>query len=153
MIYPAPSYLTGLVTEATQEILSEVQRNYGDNTTAFKFKQRFKGLTQTWLDEFDEYGGTIWGTDTNGNKILLFDQSKHGYNGVMELSEEEDLDTTKSIDFKQSSEIIIAFQYNGDEDEYLEDGTSNFQQDYFGWVILYRKDDSELGELLSYECS
>jgi hypothetical protein len=93
------------------------------------------------------------GIDTTGNKVLLFDQFIHGYNAMMSLNDEEDLDSTKSIDLPQSTEIIIAFQYSGVEDEYLEDGSSKFKQDYFCWVVIYKKGDKKLEELLSYECA
>jgi hypothetical protein len=153
MIYPAPSYLSGLVSEVSPEILSVVQENYGTNTTAFKFNSKFNGLVQTWLNEHDDYGGTLWGISLTGNKILLFDQSRHGYNGVMGLNEEEDFTSTKSISFLQATEIIIAFQYDGDENEYVLDGKSKFEQDYFGWIVVYKVTGTTLEELLNYECS
>ena len=53
----------------------------------------------------------------------------------------------------RETEIIIAFQYDGNEDEYLEDGTSKFEQDYFSWVIIYKYVDNKLDELLNYECA
>ena len=153
MIYAAPSYLTGLVTEVNEPILLEIQKEYGDHTTAFKFNTNFTNLVQTWIDEYDEYGGTILGVDKTNNQTTIFDQFKNGYNGVMEINEEENLTSTKSIDLANGTEIIIAFQYSGDEAEYLEDGTSKFEQDYFSWVIVYKYVDNKLEELLSYECA
>ena len=153
MNYPPPSYLTGLVTAVGQETLSEIQKNYGANTTAFKFNSKFNSLIQTWLQEFGHHGGTVWGIDTIGNKVLLFDQFSHGYNAMMKLNEEEDLESTKSIALPQQTEIIIAFQYSGDEDEYLERGASKFKQDYFGWIVIYKKNDNKLEEFLNYECA
>ena len=153
MTYPVPTYLKELVTEVNEPILLEIQKEYGDNTTAFKFNTNFTTLTQTWIEEFDEYGGTIWGLDKANNQTTIFDQFKSGYNGVMEINEEEDLNSTKSIDLVSGTEIIIAFQYGGDEAEYLEDGTSKFEQDYFSWVIVYKSVDNKLEEVLSYECA
>ena len=153
MTYPVPTYLKELVTEVNEPILLEIQKEYGDNTTAFKFNTNFTTLTQTWIEEFDEYGGTIWGLDKANNQTTIFDQFKSGYNGVMEINEEEDLNSTKSIDLVSGTEIIIAFQYGGDEAEYLEDGTSKFEQDYFSWVIVYKYVDNKLEEVLSYECA
>src|SRR5687768_18418418 len=98
MIYSAPSYLTGLVTEVNEQILLKIQEEYGDNTTAFKFNTNFKSLVQTWIEEYDEYGGTIFGVDKTNNRTTIFDQFKHGYNGVMELNEEEVLSSSKSIE-------------------------------------------------------
>ena len=153
MIYPPPSYLTGLVTEVNESILLEIQKVYGDHTTAFKFNTNFTSLIQTWIEEYNEYGGTIWGVEKANNQIKIFDQFKNGYNGVMAINEEEDLTSTKSFDLINGTKIIIAFQYGGDEEEYLEDGTSKFEQDYFSWVIVYKYVDNKLDELLSYECA
>lgn len=151
--YPEPSHLIGFVTPAKQETLFEIQKNYGDNTTAFKFDVMFDSLMKTWLEEFDLYGGTVWGIDKTGNKHLLFDQFRHGYDAMMRLNQEEDLNSTKLIVLPQPTEIVIAFQYSGDEDEYLERGTSKFKQDYFGWVVIYKKVDNKLEEVYSYECA
>ena len=153
MAYPPPSYLTGHVASVNQKTLSEIQKNYGTNTTAFKFNTKFNSLIQTWLKEFDHYGGTIWGIDPTGNKVLLFDQFRHGYNAMMKLNEKEDLDSTKSSALPQQTEIIIAFQYSGDEDEYLEQGSSKFKEDYFGWVVIYKMVDNKLEEVFNYECA
>ena len=97
MIYPAPSYLTGLVTEVNNQILLEIQKEYGDNTTAFKFNPIFTSLVQTWDEEYNHYGGTIFGIDKTNNRTVVFDQFKHGYNGVMAINEKEDLTSTKNI--------------------------------------------------------
>lgn len=153
MNYPPPSYLKGLVSDVSQKTLSELQKSYGTNTTAFKFNTNFTRLVQTWLEESAHYGGTVWGIETTGNKVLLFDQYRHGYNAMMKLNKEEDLNNVKSLDLPEPAEIIIAFQYSGDEDEYLERGESKFKQDYFGWVVIYKKVNDKLEELLNYECA
>jgi hypothetical protein len=153
MIHPPPSYLTGLMTEVSDKLLLETQKEYGTHSTAFKFNDKFVRLVRTWIEEYEEYGGTIFGIDKENNQTTIFDQSKNGYNGVMEINEEEDLTSTKSIDLPPGTEIIIAFQYGGDEAEYMEDGYSEFEQDYFGWVVVYKHFDDRLEEVLSYECS
>jgi hypothetical protein len=153
MTYPVPTYLKGIVTEVNEPILLEIQKEYGENTTAFKFNINFTTLAQTWNEEFAEYGGTIFGIDKANNQTTIFDQFRNGYNGVMEINEEEDLTSTKSIDLIRGTEIIIAFQYSGDEAEYLEDGTSKFEQDYFSWVIIYKYLENKLEEVVSYECA
>ena len=153
MNYPPPSYLTGLVSDVSDVILSHIQKEYGNNTSAFKFNIKFNSLVQTWLQKFQHYGGTIWGIDTTDNKILLFNQFKQGYNAMMKLNEEEDLGNTKSIALPEKTQIIIAFQYSGDEDEYLERGASKFKQDYFGWVVVYKMVDNNLEEIINYECA
>jgi hypothetical protein len=153
MLFPPPTYLTSLVAKASGEILTEIQNNYGSNTTAFKFNGIFSSLIQTWNEAFEEFGGVVWSIDEAGNKLLLFDQHKHGYNAMMQLTSEEDINSVKPIKFRPPTELIIAFQYSGDEAEYLEDGTSKLVQDYFGWVVLYKYLDGKLEELFSYECS
>lgn len=151
--YPPPSYLTGLVSPVNSKILSQVQTEYGTNTTAFVFNNKFNSLVQTWLKEFQHYGGTAWGIDTKGYDVLLFDQFKHGYNAMMKLNEEEDLKSTRTSNFPTTVEIIIAFQYSGDESEHLQYGESEFEQDYFGWVIIYKLIDNKLEEIFNYECA
>jgi hypothetical protein len=153
MIYPAPSHLAGIATEVSKQVLSEIQESYGDNTTAFKLSPEFTSLSQTWVEKEQSHGGTIWGTDSKGNRTIIFDPSKHGYNGVMQLNPEENLDSIKSVDLPAGAEIIVAFQYGGDEADFTEDGPSKYAQDYFGWVIVYRYLDNKLEEVLSYECS
>ena len=153
MIYPAPSFLTGITTDLSNQTLSQIQENYGDNTSAFKLTAKFTGLVQTWIDEFKEHGGTIWGIDSKGTRTIIFDQSKHGYNGLMQLNPEENLNSTKSIDLPKGTEIVIAFQYGGDEADYLNDGSSKYEQDYFTWVIIYKYLDNKLEEVFTYECA
>ena len=153
MAYPPPSYLTGIASSVNQKTLVEIQKEYGKNTSAFRFNTKFNSLIQTWLEKLQHYGGTVWGIDTTGKKILLFDQYRHGYDAMMKLNKEEDLDSTKLLDFSQFTEVIIAFQYSGDEDEYLTRGTSKFKQDYFGWVVIYKIVNNKLEKLFEYECA
>lgn len=153
MNYPAPSHLTGVVTETTNETLAKVQKDYGGNTTAFLFNTKFTGIIRTWSEEYDSYGGTIWGLDTGGNKILLFDSSRHGYDALMELTHDENLSITKSKDLDQATSIVMAFQYNGEEEEYVEGGQSKFKQDYFGWVAIYLELNGKLQLIFDYECA
>jgi hypothetical protein len=153
MLYPAPSHLANITTEVNKDILSHIQESYGDNTTAFKLIPKFVSLSQTWVEEEQAHGSTIWATDSKGNRTIIFDPSKHGYNGVMQLNQEENLDSVKSVDLPNGAEIIVAFQYGGDEAGFTEDGPSKYPQDYFGWVIVYKYLGNKLEEVLSYECS
>jgi len=153
MNYQPPSYLTGLVTDVSKELLVKVQRNYGDGTTAFKLNGRFKACVQTWEPAYNCTGGTFWGIDTYDNKLLLFSQAKHGYNGVMQLNEAEDETQTQTFNFLIPAELVIAFQYSGDEEQYIEEGTSKYKQDYFGWIAIYTLINNNLKEILSYECA
>ncbi len=153
MIYPPPLYLTEFVEEIDDQIFSQIQESYGNYTTAFKFRTLFKSVIQTWVVEFGAPGGTIWGIDRIGNQIAIFDQSKYGYNGQMGLNEPEDLNSTGKIDLDTETEIIIAFQYGGDEEDYVKDGASKFKQDYFDWVIVYKFSNNKLEEIFGYECA
>ena len=152
MTYPAPSYLTGQVTEVNESILLEIQKEYGDNTTVFQFERQFKMLVRTWKTEYDEFGNTIFGLDIDNNKIPIFDPSQNGYDGIFGHNEQEELNSTKNIDLSKDTKIIVAFQYNGDESENIEEGTSKFEQDYFGWFIIYKLVDNKLEEIFSCEC-
>jgi hypothetical protein len=153
MIYSMPSYLKELVTEVDNDILSKIQNDYGEYTTAFKFNTKFKGLIRTWINEYGEYGSTVWGIDAKDEKIIIFDPLETGYDGLMGLNEEEDLNSTKTINFTNEAEIIIAFQYSGSEEEYLEDGNSKFKEDYFDWLVIYKYDSGTLEELIDIECA
>jgi len=89
MINKIPSSLKELVTEVDNKILAEIQNNYGKNTTAFKFSKKFKSLERTWLTEYNEFGLTIWGINSNNEKICIFDPMKNGYDGLFDFNEEE----------------------------------------------------------------
>jgi hypothetical protein len=76
-IYPAPSYLRGQVTDVAESILLEIQKEYGNNTTAFQFDIQFKILVRIWNTEYDEFGNTVFGIlDTDKNRFPIFDPSK-----------------------------------------------------------------------------
>jgi len=153
MIYTAPSYLKELVTEVDNNILNEVQKEYGTYSTAFKFNKKFKSLMRNWNKEFNEYGTTIWGINENNEKITIFDPAKNGYDGVMGLNEAQDINTIKTINFENDVEIIVAFQYSGDEEEYLEDENSIFEEDIFGWIAIYKYENGNLEEITNIECA
>jgi hypothetical protein len=153
MIYQAPTYLTGLVTEVNNTLLFEIQKKYGDYITAFIFKTKFIKLERTWKDEYKEFGGAILGFDKENREIIIFNPTIHGYEGMFGLSTKEDLSKTKNIETNLEIEVVIAFQYSGDEAEYIEEGASKFEQDYFGTVAVYKYIDSKLTEILNYECA
>ena len=71
----------------------------------------------------------------------------------MELNEEDNISSVKTIDLSKVSDVIIAFQYSGDEAEYIADGISKFEQDYFGWAAIYKQVDNRLEEITSFECA
>lgn len=66
---------------------------------------------------------------------------------------EKDLTSTTQILVDSGSKIIIAFQYGGDEEEYANEGPSKFQQDYFDWVLVFKKVDNALEIIFEYECA
>jgi hypothetical protein len=152
MIYPAPSYLSGQVTDVIERILLEIQKEYGDNTTAFQFDRQFKMLVRTWNTEYGEYGNTVFGLDTDNNRFPIFDPSQNGYDGIFGHIEQEDLTSTKNMDVSKDTKIIVAFQYEGDESESIEEGNSKFVQDYFGSFVIYKFADNKLEEIFSCEC-
>ena len=153
MINSVPSYLTVLTTALDKATLLKIQKHFGENTTAFKFNSKFKSLMLSWKKESDEYGGRVWGINSTGGKVILFDQVQHGYNGVMQLNEEDNIGTMKSVDFSETTDIVIAFQYSGDEAEYISEGSSQFEQDYFSSVAIYKYVNNQLEEIISFECA
>jgi hypothetical protein len=148
-----PSYLKELVTAVDNNILTKIQNEYGEYSTAFKFNMKFKKVIRTWLSEYNNYGSTVWGIDLKDKKTIFFDPMENGYNGLFGLNKKEDLTTNKAIDFDKAIEIIIAFQYSGDEKEYAEEGKSKYEEDYFDWIIIYTYDGNELREILNIECA
>ena len=155
MIHSIPTYLKGLATEVDSKILAEIQSNYGKNSTAFKFNKKFKSLERTWLTEYDDFGLTIWGINANDEKIIIFNPTEHGYNGLFDINEKEDCNSTRTVDFENEVDLILMFQYGGDEEEYAqeEDGKSKFAEDYFDWLALYKYDNNGLEEIVSIECA
>jgi len=157
MIHSIPTYLKGMATEVDSKLLAEIQSNYGENSTAFKFNKKFKSLERTWLTEYNEFGLTVWGINERDEKILIFDPMANGYNGLFELNNEEDLNSTKITDFENEVDLILMFQYGGDEVEYAqegaEEGKSEFAEDYFDWLAIYKYDNNCLKEIVSIECA
>jgi hypothetical protein len=148
-----PSYLKELVKAVDDKILMEIQNEYGEYSTAFKFNIKFKKIIRTWLNEYNEYGLTVWGINSKDEKIMFFDPTENGYNGLMELNGEENLTIIKTIDFDKEIEIIIVFQYSGEENEYAEEGKSKYEEDYFDWIIIYTYDGNDLKEIINIECA
>ena len=151
MIYPEPSYLSGMVTAADKAQLSKAQKEYGSRVTAFRFNNPFSSLDFAWNDAYE---GKVWGVEASGNKILLFDHDLHGYDGVHGHYDIQPATSVQSMDFSEPTHIVIAFQYSGDEKEYVADGgPSEFEQDYFGWVAIYQQNRDGLEEVVNFECS
>jgi len=148
-----PSYVKGLVTEVDSKILAEIQNNYGEYSTVFKFNRKFKSLVRNWISEYDDFGLTIWGIDTNNEKVSIFNPMENGYNALFDLNEQEDTGSIKTIDFNNEVELIVMFQYSGDEAEHAEEGKSKCAEDYFDWFALYKYDNDELEEIVSIECA
>jgi len=153
MIHSIPTYLKGLMTEVDSKILAEIQSNYGENSTAFKFNKKFKSLERTWLPEYDEYGLTVWGINVDDEKITIFNPIENGYNGLFDINEEEDCNSTKIVDFESEVDLILMFQYSGEEAEYAQEGKSKFAEDYFDWLAIYKQDSNGLEEIVSIECA
>lgn len=153
MIHSIPTYLKGLATEVDSKILAEIQSNYGENSTAFKLDKKFKSIERTWLPEYEEFGQTVWGTTIDNKIIGLFDPTENGYNGMFDLNEVEDFEESKTIDFKNGIDLILAFQYGGEEAEFAKKGKSQFAEDYFDWLAIYKLDNGKLEEIDSIECA
>ncbi len=79
-----------------------------------------------------------------GEARILFDPSKHGYDG--ELGHNDDLEFGSSEDFLCSScgnakgEVAIGFQYSGETDILEEEDAPDIQpEDLFSWVLIITK--------------
>jgi hypothetical protein len=153
MIHSIPTYLKGQATGVDGKILAEIQSNYGEYSTAFKFNKKFKCLVRTWMTKYDEFGSTIWGINVDDERIAIFNPMENGYNGMFNNNGNEDYNSTKTINFENEVDLIAMFQYGGDEAEYAEEGKSKFAEDYFDWVAIYKYDNNGLEEIVSIECA
>lgn len=153
MIHPMPSYLRNLVTEVNEEILSRIQGEYGHYTTAFIFNTAFKRLIRTWIPDYNTFGSTLRGINSNDEKISLFNPSENGYNGLFDIDDEENLSLTQQTEFGGEYELIIAFQYSGEEAEYALEGKSPFEEDYFDWLVVYTLFENILDKIIDIECA
>lgn len=139
MDYPEPTYLSGLVSRVHEEhTLSRIEQDYGEDITVFS-AGRFARLSQTWSDEYDEGTGTIYGEKSNGETLLLFDVSRHGYDGIMGLYPDDgEPAPLRTTELPADAEVLLVFQYTPGEEDYMEDeGPSPHVQDYFAWIALY----------------
>ena len=154
MIHSIPTYLKGLATEVdNNKIVAEIQSNYGEFSTVFKFNKKFKCLVRTWLTQYDDFGSTIWGINVDDEKIAIFNPMENGYDGMFDNIKGEDCNSTKTIDFESEVDLILMFQYGGDEAEYAQEGKSGFAEDYFDWLAIYKYDNNGLEEIASIECA
>lgn len=148
-----PTYLVDIVTAVEYDTLIQIRKRYGENVTAFKFRNDFVNIIYSWYNEYDCPAGNVWLVDREVNKITIFDQFLHGYNGVMKLNQANNITSTKTDNLTIGTCVVIAFQYSGDEKEFVTSGPSKKESDYFDWIIIYKDIDSQLEEILNYECA
>ena len=153
MIHLIPTYLKGQATEVDSKIFAEIQSNYGENITVFKFNKKFKSLVRTWQTEYDDFGLTVWGINVDNEKMIIYNPMENGYNGLFDINEEENCNSTKTVNFEKEVDLILMFQYNGDEAEYAQEGKSKFAEDYFDWLAIYKYENNRLEEIVSIECA
>lgn len=147
-MYEAPNHLKGItkpIDKATRKI---IEKNYGDYITTFEIK----GITTIKIGKENENNsGLIIGVDVSGNVTVLFDQGKHGYNGILGLDE-----SPKSQEFEnkklEKGKLVIALQYGGDESEYASENGGE-PKDYFDWVVIYIQSGDQLIQIFEHECA
>lgn len=155
-MYAAPSHLKNLVSEVDLLIKSQVFEEYGDYTTVFCLDFPVLKLEVNWIEEYEENGGFLMVQDHQNRKTLIFDSSKHGYNGLFDIEESPDTKIMKEINLTESQNektLILAFQYGGDEKEYAEENNSDATEDYFDWFIVYELVEGRLLKVYEYECA
>ena len=155
-MYPAPSHLKNIVKDSNSSIKKEVYSEYGDYTTVFCLDSPVLKLVVNWIEEYEENGGFLMVEDHQNRKTLIFDSSKHGYNGLFDIEESPETKIMKEITLTESQNeitLILAFQYGGDEKEYAEETNSNSPEDYFDWFIVYELVDGKLSKVYEYECA
>ncbi len=155
-IINAPSYLTKYLVACEMETKKEIQAEYGEYTNVFKINLDVKKIELTWNKMYDCEEGSIYAIDENGQQVLLFSADLHGYNGQFELYELETNVEVRELSLKEcetGNEIVLAFQYSGDEEEYVSEGKSDKIEDYFGWIVIYQKCDTKLIKIFEFECA
>jgi hypothetical protein len=134
-------------------VLTEIQKAYGENATAFKLKDEFTSIVFSWDEEYNCPRGRVWLFDKKGQPTIIFDQFVNGYKGVLRLNQLDNSSSTRSINLIDGDNIVIAFQYSGDEQEFANSGPSKHPADYFDWIIIYKYSSNTLQEILNYECA
>jgi len=154
MDYSEPNYLAGLAKKVYDpDILSVIRQEYGKNITVFSVGF-FAKIKQNWSVEYDSSAGIVYGERSDGETLLLFDASKHGYDSMMGIDDSEDGQyILKTTNLSLNTEVILAFQYTSDEESFLADGHSPYVQDYFVWVAIYLYSEDKLVLFEDFETS
>ncbi|MDE5418592.1 hypothetical protein L3049_11295 [Labilibaculum sp. DW002] len=155
-MYPAPSHLKNIVKNSDHSIRTKVFKEYGEYTTVFCLDLSVSQLKANWLEEYESIGGVLMVKNHANIKTLIFDSSKHGYNGQFDLEEPPNNKTMKEISLTGSlseKTLILAFQYGGDEKDYAEENNSEFPEDYFDWFSVYELVNGKLLKVYEYECA
>lgn len=159
-----PSHLEWLLKPVENRTLKVIQEDYGDWTNAFKFFSGYKDSNITNLNKEGniESDKLFYKDEYSGKRILLFDRKLHGYNGQLNVFENDDFDSdTKNelikIDLESSDDskccFVFAFQYSRESTDYIERGNSHLPEDYFDWIVIYKKCGNKMDKIFEYECS
>jgi hypothetical protein len=154
-----PSHIEKIAIQCEDEIKKEIQNEYGDHTNVWKVNTKLKGIFISWDLEYDCPNGAVWGIDESGNKVILFDVEKHGYEGQFGIAEVGEDIEERELEFEKGTdkhEFYLACQYCSEDEayaEYIQEGKSKNQADYFEYVIIYSKLGRKLNKIIEFECA
>ena len=150
-MYRAPSHLRKLCKSTDKNTKSTIEHEYGDYITVFTVVN-FSTKIHIGFDNSDHTPtGQIVGFNNNGDSTILFDLSKHGYNGMYQLEELITPSMYKEHDLS-SDELIIALQYGGEEKDYANENGGK-AEDYYDWIVFYEKTGDSLDRIVEFECA
>ncbi len=146
-MYNSPSHIDTKVKSIDSTNRKTIEAEYGDYITTFEIS-KMKKLKIGKINTDDS--GLVIITDSSNKEIVLFDNSKHGYNGLYGLTNVSEVDTFDIKELK-NKQLIVAFQYGGDEVANADENQGN-PQDYFDWIVIYIINDNQLVKVFEYEC-
>lgn len=154
-ILKAPSYLKNYLSVGSPTIANIIKLEYGQNTFISKINAGHNFKIFYSLDiEFNEPGGLLVLQFENGERIVLFDCEKHGYDGMKNVYDNYVEDRLNLQELQLTcfgfKELYICLQYDTDIDDIVVENLEN----YFAFFSVFLVCDNKLvSEIYVYECS
>ncbi len=152
-LLPGPEHLKDFIADADPFDIHTIQKEIGEYSTSFKIKNKINELKFSWLELENCDAGIVSAISRTGEEILLFDQAQHGYNALTGLSSVAENTVNKVRNIDALTEVIISFQYSGEENTYADEGENKLPENYFDWIFIFLKRENKLEMIFDYECA